>query len=163
MRRRSAALSAAVLLTLAAGCSTNDEETLERPTDAAERDSEQVTACEAFYEGTGTPLAERAEAARVSLESGQVVDAATYTEVNALEQRLRELSRDAPPDMVPVLAGVAAPFTAAVTAVNEAGEQEVPEGEEPPFPDLTTIDVTEAAAAQGTLAELCSDAGYEAP
>ncbi|WP_152187450.1 hypothetical protein [Georgenia satyanarayanai] len=161
MRRR-AALSA-VLLILAAGCSTNDEASLERPTDAGERDSEQVATCEAFYEGTGTPLAERAEAARVALESGQVTDTTTYTEVNALEQRLRELTRDAHPEMVPVLAEVAGPLTAAVTAVNEAGEQEVPEGEEPAFPDLTTIDVTEAATAQETLAEMCSDAGYEAP
>ncbi len=162
MRRR-AALSAVLLLTLAAGCGTNDEESLERPTDAEERDSEQVATCEAFYEGTGTPLAERAEAARVALESGQVTDAATYTEINALEQRLRELSRDAHPETVPVLAEVAGPLTAAVTAVNEAGEQEAPEDEEPAFPDLTTIDVTEAAAAQEMFAEMCSDAGYEAP
>lgn len=163
MRRRAFALSAALLLALAAGCGTNDEETLERPTDAAERDSEQVTTCEAFYEGTGTPLAERAEAARVALESGQVTDAGTYTEINALEQRLRELTRDADPETVPVLAEIVAPFTAAVTAVNESREQEVPEGEEPAFPDLTTIDVTEGSAAQQTFSELCSDAGYEAP
>lgn len=162
MRRR-AALSAVLLLTLAAGCGTNGEESLERPTDAEERDGEQVATCEAFYEGTGTPLAERAEAARVALESGTVTDAATYTEINALEQRLRELSRDAHPEMVPVLAEVASPFTAAVTAVNEAGEQEVPEGEEPAFPDLTAIDVTEGSAAQEMLAEMCADAGYEAP
>jgi hypothetical protein len=161
MRRR-AALSAVLLLTLAAGCGTNDEESLERPTDAEERDSEQVATCEAFYEGTGTPLADRAEAARVALESGQVVDDATYTEVNALEQRLRELTEDAHVEMVPVLAEVVAPFTAAVTAVNEAREQEVPEGESPAFPDLSTIDVTEASAAQESLAEMCADAGYEA-
>lgn len=160
MRRR-AALSAVLLLAVAAGCSTNDEDSLERPTDAGERDSEQLATCEGFYEGTGTPLAERAESARTALESGEVVDIATYTEVNALEQRLRELSRDAHVEMVPVLAQVVAPFTAAVTAVNEVGEQEVAEGEEPPFPDLSTIDVTESAEAQEMLEEMCTDAGYE--
>lgn len=162
MRRR-AALTAVLLLTVAAGCSTGVEQSQERPTDADERDSEQVATCEAFYEGTGTPLAERAEAARVALESGQVVDDATYTEINALEQRLRELTRDAHPEMVPVLAAVAGPFTSAVTEVNEAREQEAPEGEAPAFPDLSTIDVTESSSSQQTLQELCSGAGYEAP
>lgn len=161
MRRR-AALSAVLLLTVAAACSTNDEDSLERPTNAGERDSEQLVTCEAFYEGTGTPLAERAEAARTALGSGEVVDTETYTEINALEQRLRELSEDAHVEMVPVIAQVVAPFTAAVTAVNEAGEQEVPEGEEAPFPDLSTIDVTESAEAQDMLEEMCADAGYEA-
>lgn len=161
MRRRLA--FPVVLLLLAAGCSSTDEESQARPTDQAEREEAAMATCQAFFEGTGTPLAERAEEARAALAAGEVVDGAPYGEVNALEQRVRELSRDAHAEVVPVLADVAAPFTAAVAAVNDAREQEAPEGEEPTFPDLSQIDVSGSASAQERFQELCDEAGYEVP
>lgn len=152
----------AVLLLGLAGCtsstSSDDGSTAAPP---AEQSAEQVT-CAGFFEGTGTPLAERAESARTALSGGEIVDDATYTEVNALEQRLNELGRDAPSDLATLLEDLRAPFTEAVAAVNEARAQEVPEGESPAFPDLTTIDVSGSDAAQTDLESACSEAGYPA-
>ncbi|TNC18247.1 hypothetical protein FHE66_07305 [Georgenia sp. 311] len=152
----------AVLLIGLAGCSSttsDDDATSAETTTATEQTVEQET-CAGFYEGTGTPLAERATNARAALSGGEVVDAATYTEINALEQRITELGRDAPEEMVTLLEEVNAPFTEAVATVNESRTAEVPEDEEPAFPDLTQIDVTASETAQGELETVCADAGY---
>jgi hypothetical protein len=154
----------AVLLLGLAGCSssTSDDESTAAPSASAEQSVEQRT-CESFYEGTGTPLAERAENARTALSGGEVVDTGTYTEVNALEQRLTELAADAPAELATLVEDVNTPFTEAVAAVNESRTQEVPEDEAPAFPsDLDQIDVAGSEAAQGELETACSAAGYEA-
>ncbi len=153
----------AVLLLGLAGCSssTSDDESTAAATSTAEQSAEQVV-CEGFYEGTGTPLAERAEDARTALSAGEVEEGASYTEVNALEQRITELGREAPSELAALLEEVNAPFTEAVAAVNEARAQEVPEGEEPAFPDLSEIDVSGSETAQGDIETACSDAGYGA-
>ncbi|WP_324653402.1 hypothetical protein [Georgenia sp. H159] len=155
-------LPAVLLLTLA-GCSssTPDDGSTAAPTETTEQSAEQVT-CEGFYEGTGTPLADRADDARTALTGGEVEDGAPYTEVNALEQRIRELGEDAPSELAGLLEDVNAPFTEAVAAVNEARSQEVPEGEEPAFPDLSQIDVSGSEDAQAEFQSACSDAGYGA-
>lgn len=153
----------AVLLLALAGCSssTSEDESAAAPTAAAEQSAEQVT-CEGFFEGTGTPLADRAEDARTALAGGEVEDGAQYTEINALEQRVTELGQDAPSELADLLEDVNAPFTEAVAAVNEARAQEVPEGEESAFPDLSQIDVSGSADAQAEFDSACSDAGYGA-
>lgn len=152
----------AVLLLGLAGCSSSTSSDDESTAAATAEQTAEQEACADFYEGTGTPLAERAEAARTALAGGEVTDTTTYTEINALEQRITELGRDAPADLGTLLADINAPFTEAVAAVNEARGAEVPEGEEPTFPDLSQIDVTGSETAQGELESACSDAGYGA-
>jgi len=153
----------AVLLLGLAGCSssTTEDEPTGGASTAAEQTVEQET-CAGFYEGTGTPLAERAENARAALTGGEVEDGAPYAEVNALEQRITELGQDAPEELAALLEEVNAPFTEAVAAVNESRAAEVPEGEEPTFPDLSQIDVAGSETAQGELQTACEDAGYGA-
>lgn len=151
----------AVLLLGLTACSSSTSDDESTPAASASQSPEQVT-CEGFYEGTGTPLAERTESARTALSGGEVVDDATYTEVNALEQRLTELGRSAPADLTALLEDLKAPFTEAVAAVNEARAQADPETGEVSFPDLTQIDVAGSEAAQGEIDSACSAAGYEA-
>ncbi|MEE6281734.1 hypothetical protein [Georgenia sunbinii] len=139
----------ALLLVLVAGCSSSTPD--EDATASAPTDDAQTTACEAFFAGTGTPLAERSDAARSALSGGEVIDPASYSEVNVLEQRLTELSRTAPESVATLLDEIKAPFSEAVTAYNEA----MSEGEEPQFPDLTSIDVAGSAAAQDELTATC--------
>ncbi len=157
-------ISAALLVGLA-GCSSStpaDDSTTEPTATATAEQSPELATCEGFFEGTGTPLAERAENARTALSGGEIVDDATYTEVNALEQRITELGADAPTDLAALLEEVNAPFTAAVDEVNTARAAEVPEGEEPGFPDLSQIDVAGSEAAQEEFDTACADAGYGA-
>ncbi len=151
----------AVLLLGLTACSSSTADDESTPAASASQGPEQVT-CEGFYEGTGTPLAERAESARTALSGGEVVDEASYVEVNALEQRLTELGRDAPAEIASLLEDVNAPFTEAVAAVNEARAQADPETGEVTFPDLAQIDVAGSEAAQGDIDTACSAAGYEA-
>lgn len=125
---------------------------------------EAATTCAAFYEGTGTPLAERATAARAALLGGEVSDDTAYGEVNMLEQRIADLAEDAPEELSGTLEAVNAPFTEAVAAYNDYRAQPVPEeGDAPPFVDLSTVDVSGSEAAQADLETACSDAGYEVP
>ncbi len=151
----------AVLLLGLAGCSSSTPDDTAATGEPAEQ-SPEIEVCEGFYEGTGTPLAERAENARAALGAGEVEAGASYSEVNALEQRISELGSEAPAELASLLEEVNTPFTEAVAAVNEANAAEVPEGEEPQFPDLTTIDVSGSEAAQAELESACSDAGYGA-
>ncbi|HLV04098.1 hypothetical protein [uncultured Georgenia sp.] len=151
----------AVLLLGLAGCSSSTSDDTSAPEETAAQ-SPEVAVCEGFYEGTGTPLAERAENAREALTAGEVEAGASYSEVNALEQRITELGSDAPTDLATLLEEINAPFTEAVAAVNEASAAEVPEGEEPQFPDLSTIDVSGSEAAQAEFETACADAGYGA-
>lgn len=147
-------IPAALLLGLAlVGCSADDE-----AGDDAETGPE-VTTCTAFFEGTGTPLAQRAETGRDALAAGDVSDPAAYGEINGLDQRLGELAADAPDDLAALVDDVAVPFSEAVELVNDAhyaGEDE--EG----LPDLTDVDVTTSESAQDELTTACDDAGYEA-
>ncbi|WP_413451774.1 hypothetical protein AA0Y32_14355 [Georgenia phoenicis] len=152
-------LPAVLLLGLTAcGSSTSDDESSPAATESLS--PEQVT-CESFYEGTGTPLAERAEAARTALTGGEVVDGATYTEVNALEQRITELGEDAPTEIAGLLEDVNAPFTETVAAYNAARAEADPETGDFPFPDLAQIDVAGSESAQAEVETACADAGYE--
>lgn len=141
-------LPSALLLTFLAGCSSSapQEDTTTPPAD-----DPQAAACESFYAGTGTPLAERAEAARSALSGGEVVDSATYSEVNVLEQRITELAAGAPESVASLLGDINAPFTEAVTSYNDAMAQ----GEEPELPDFTTIDVSGSTTAQEELDSTC--------
>lgn len=143
-------LPTALFLALVAGCSSSTPD--EDPTTPeATPGSAEAQACEAFTAGTGTPLAERAEAARSALSGGAVVDAASYSEVNVLEQRISELAETAPESVATLLDDVRAPFTEAVHVHNEAMSQ----GEDPQLPDFTAIDVEGSAAAQQELDALC--------
>lgn len=146
-------LPAVLLLGLATACADDSA-------DDATADSAEGATCEAFYEGTGTPLAERAENARTALTSGEITDSATYSEVNMLEQRIRELADDSPESLASVLAQINEPFDESVTEVNNA-TYSAPAGETPEFPDLTGIDVSGSEAAQDELDSACADAGYD--
>ncbi|MEE6294775.1 hypothetical protein [Georgenia wangjunii] len=131
-------------------------------TAAAASDSPEAATCAGFFEGTGTPLAERAEAARAALSGGEVTDDVSYGEINMLEQRLSDLAADAPAELAEPLEAVNAPFTEAVSTVNDARAQEVPEGEEAAgFPDLSIIDVSASETAQTDVESACADAGFE--
>lgn len=146
-------LPSALLLALVAGCSSSSPDEA-ATTPPATTGSAEAQACEAFTTGTGTPLAERAEAARAALSGGEVADAASYSEVNVLEQRISELAETAPESVATLLDDVRAPFTEAVQVHNEAMSQ----GEDPQLPDFTTIDVEGSAAAQQELDALCESA-----
>lgn len=156
MKHRSV-IPAALLLGLAlVGCSAGDE----AGDDAA--DGPEVTTCTAFFEGTGTPLAQRAEAGRDALAAGEVSDPAAYGEINGLDQRLGELTADAPDDLAALVDDVAVPFSEAVELVNDAHYADEDEGEgEEGLPDLTDVDVATSESAQDELTTTCDDAGYE--
>lgn len=156
-------LPAALLLGLAAGCSstTAEDPATGEPSGTATLSAE-AQVCEDFSEGMGTPLAERAEAARTALTDGAVEEGAPYGEINALEQRIAELGSDAPTELATLLEEVNAPLTEAVAAVNSSLSEQASDGEEPGFPDLSQIDVSGSAAAQDELESACRDAGYGA-
>lgn len=146
-------LPAVLLLGLATACTDTSSE-------GAAPDSAEGAACEAFYEGTGTPLAERAEDARTALTSGEITDTVSYGEVNGLEQRISELADDSPESLATLLAQINEPFSESVAAVNNA-TYSAPAGETPEFPDLTGIDVSGSQTAQGEFDSACADAGYD--
>lgn len=153
MKHRSV-IPAALLLGLAlVGCSAGDD------TDDAAAGPE-VTTCTAFFEGTGTPLAQRAEDGRAALAAGEVGDPADYGEINGLDQRLAELAADAPDDLATLVDDVAVPFDEAVDIVNDAHYADEDE-EEAELPDLTDVDVATSESAQDELTTACDDAGYE--
>lgn len=147
-------LPAVLLLGLATACTDSSPD--DAATDSAP-DSAEAATCEAFYEGTGTPLAERAENARAALTAGEITDALSYDEVNALEQRVSGLADDAPESLAAILERVNEPFRESVDAVNDA-TYSAPAGESPEFPDLTGIDVSDSEAAQEELDAACADA-----
>ena len=148
-------LPAVLLLGLATACTDSS------PDDQATGAAPDSATCEAFYEGTGTPLAERAENARAALTAGEVTDALSYDEVNGLEQRISKLAEDSPESLAAILERVNEPFSESVAAVNDA-TYSAPAGESPEFPDLTGIDVSDSEAAQGELDSACGDAGSDA-
>ncbi|MDQ3383745.1 MAG: hypothetical protein M3519_08175 [Actinomycetota bacterium] len=107
-------------------------------------------ACELFFT-EGGPLSDRADAARTALEAGEIVDGATYGEVNLLEQRIAAAAMDAPSDIGGLMEGVNAPFTEAVEAVNEGSVVD----EETGAITLPEIDVQGSADAQAELEATC--------
>ncbi len=107
-------------------------------------------ACELFFT-EGGPLSDRADDARDALEAGEIVDGATYGEVNLLEQRIAEAAMDAPSDIGGLMEGVNAPFTEAVEAVNEGSVVD----EETGAITLPEIDVQGSADAQAELEATC--------
>lgn len=152
-------LPSALTVVLIAGCSSStseDEPTAGETTAAGAAETEaadpEAAACDDFYTGTGTPLAERAEAARQALSAGEVTDVTAYSEINALEQRITELGDGAPDSLAALLTDVNEPFTETVFSYNEGA------GEEGELPDFTTIDVEASAAAQQELDTLCEPA-----
>lgn len=145
---------AVLLVGLATACTDSSSE------EAAAPDSAEAATCDAFYEGTGTPLAERAENARTALTSGEITDPGSYGEVNGLEQRISGLADDSPESLAAILEQINEPFDESVAAVNNA-TYSAPAGESPEFPDLTGIDVSGSEAAQDELDSACADAGYD--
>jgi hypothetical protein len=107
-------------------------------------------ACELFFT-EGGPLSDRADDARDALEAGEIVDGATYGEVNLLEQRIAAAAMDAPSDIGGLMEEVNAPFTEAVEAVNEGSVVDEETGEI----TLPEIDVQGSADAQDELETTC--------
>lgn len=142
-----------------AACSSSDEPA-DDTTEGTAADPGQQT-CVDFYEGTGTPPAERAEAARDDLTGGAITDPATYGEVSMLQLRLADLAEDAPEDLAALLERVNAPFDETVAQVNEARSQAAEDEAEVDYSGLTDIDVADSAAAQDEIATACEAAGYE--
>jgi hypothetical protein len=109
-------------------------------------------ACEEFFTEGGT-LADRAEAAREAISNGEIVDMATYGEVNLLKQRIDATASDAPEDISALLLEVNAPFAETVDLVNEGSEDVLdPESGAITLPE---IDVEGSAAAQAELETAC--------
>jgi hypothetical protein len=163
MRRTTltAALGLALVLT---GCS-GDADTDTTGTDsatttesAAGEDAAGETAemsdpvCAGFFQSGPVTLAERAEADRGILESGDVLDPASWGEVNLLSQRIVKLAEDASGDQAALLERINAPFAEASAAVLDDPEKQ-PTDEEITVPE---IDVTGSAAAQEEFSAACA-------
>ncbi|WP_127573626.1 hypothetical protein [Georgenia faecalis] len=166
--RRTTLVSVALLAGLSlAGCSdstTTPEETATTEATATAEASAEITSCEAYYEGTGTPLAQRAAAARQALTAGEVTDDVAYGEINMLEQRISDLAEEAPEALAGTFEEINAPFAETVELYNAAAAQDPPEGEEAPaFADFSAVDVSGSEAAESELETACTDAGYEVP
>lgn len=170
MRRTTltAALGLALVLT---GCSTDggtgSEETTTAAADgtAAQTDDSSASGdaagetapmsdpvCAAFFQTGPVTLAERAEADRGLLESGEILDPATWGEINLLSQRLTGLLPDATGDQGALLERVNAPFLEASAAVLDDPEKSATDAEI----DVPEIDVTDSAAAQEEFQASCA-------
>ena len=110
-------------------------------------------ACQEFFT-EGGPLADRAETVRVMIESGDVTDQVSMSEVTLLKSRLDATAKEAPEDIAALIEQVNAPFAEAVAAVNEASEDVV--DHEPGAITLPTIEVDASAKAQGELETVCA-------
>ncbi|SOC56839.1 hypothetical protein [Ornithinimicrobium cerasi] len=109
-------------------------------------------ACAGFFQNVPVTLAERSERARAALEAGDVVDPASWAEVNLLKQRVETLVVDAEDETAALLERVNAPFEEASAAVLDDPEQS-PGDAEITVPE---IDVTDSAAAQEELLATCT-------
>lgn len=108
--------------------------------------------CAGFFQTGPVTLAERAEADRGVLESGEVLDPASWGEINLLSQRLVSLSEDASGDQGALIERINAPFVEASDAVL-GDEEKSPTDAEIEVPE---IDVTDSAAAQEELQASCA-------
>lgn len=107
-------------------------------------------ACEEFFE-EGGPLADRADAARDAIGNGDIVDMASYGEVNLLKQRIDATASAAPEDISGLLLEVNAPFAEVVDAVNEGSVVD-----EDGAITLEDVDVQGSADAQAELETACA-------
>lgn len=101
--------------------------------------------CADFFEGQGTPLAERAADQFDVVGSGDDLNPTSFSEVNLLERRIAGLVEDADGEHADILERVNAPFTEVVEAVTseDAGNQ-----------DEITIPEVDTADAEAALEEL---------
>lgn len=136
----------------AEGSTTSTEDTAATSDAAAETAEMSDPVCAGFFQTGPVTLAERAEADRDVLESGQVLDPASWGEINLLSQRIEDLVEDASGDQATVLERINAPFVEASDAVLD-DEDKSPTDAEIEVPE---IDVTDAAAAQEELQASCA-------
>lgn len=108
--------------------------------------------CAGFFQNGPVTLAERAEADRDVLESGAVLDPASWGEINLLSQRLVRLSQDASGEQAALVERINAPFAEASQAVLD-DEDKSPTDAEIEVPE---IDVTDSAAAQEEFQASCA-------
>lgn len=101
--------------------------------------------CADFFEGQGTPLAERAADQFEVVGSGDDLNPTSFSEVNLLERRIAGLVEDADGEHADLLERINAPFTEVVQAVTseDAGTQ-----------DEITIPEVDTADAQAAVEEL---------
>ncbi|QDO87323.1 hypothetical protein FNH13_02395 [Ornithinimicrobium ciconiae] len=110
-------------------------------------------ACQEFFT-EGGPMADRAEAGRLAIDNGEIVDTVTMSEVTLLKSRLDATAKDAPEDISALILEVNAPFAAAQDAVNEASEDVIdPETGAITLPE---IDTQASADAQAELETACA-------
>lgn len=106
--------------------------------------------CEEFFGGR-VPLADRADMNRDMIAAGEIVDPATYGEVNLLKQRMDGLLEESSAEQATVLESINAPFAEASEAVQTGGAQDEETGEV----TLPEIDVEASAAAQDEFEASC--------
>lgn len=106
--------------------------------------------CEEFFGGQ-VAIADRADMNREMIEAGEIVDAATYAEVDLLKQRMDGLLEDASAEQATELESINAPFAEASAAVQTGGARD----EETGVVTLPGIDVAASAAAQEEFEASC--------
>ncbi|WP_299519482.1 hypothetical protein [uncultured Serinicoccus sp.] len=164
MRRALTMATVMSLAVLTGACSAEDEDAGTTPEssqeesagdDAASSGEEGMAvsddpACQGFFAGQGTPLAERAATQRDVVGSGDDLDPVAFSEVTLLSGRLMTLAEEAGGDHADLLERINAPFEEVNDAVVEAGTRtedviEIPE-----------VDVSDSEAAQTELEEACA-------
>lgn len=100
--------------------------------------------CAEFFEGQGTPLAERATAQFEVVGAGDELDPVSFSEVNLLEGRIAGLAEDADGEQADLLERINAPFTEVVQAVVSEDNGNQPE---------ITIPQVDTADAEAALEE----------
>lgn len=162
--KRTTTLTAALALALTlAGCSVKDSgstagsaTTAAGSTTATSTDDEAAPmsdeVCAGFFQNVPVTLAERAEADRALLGTGDALDPAGFGEVNLLKQRVEDLVEVATGDQVALLERINAPFVEASAAVLDDPELSPTDAEI----TLPEIDVTDSAAAQEEFLATCS-------
>ena len=106
--------------------------------------------CEEFFQGQGTPAAERADTTRDLLETGDPMDPVSFSELSLLQGRIDMLGQDAAGDQTALLERINAPFTEVVDAV---GTEDTSMEDEITIPE---VDVTDSATAQDEFESACA-------
>lgn len=100
--------------------------------------------CAEFFEGQGTPLAERATAQFEVVGAGDELNPVSFSEVNLLEGRIAGLAEEADGEHADLLERINAPFTEVVQAVVSEDNGNQPE---------ITIPQVDTADAEAALEE----------
>ncbi|KUG51992.1 hypothetical protein AVL62_08675 [Serinicoccus chungangensis] len=135
--------------------SSSQEESAENGDDAMQSGEEGMAvsddpACQGFFAGQGTPLAERAATQRDVVGSGDDLDPVAFSEVTLLSGRLMTLAEEADEDHAALLERINAPFEEVNDAVVEEGTRTE---DVIAIPD---VDVSDSEAAQTELEEACA-------